>query len=408
MSRRRVRAPEGTLAIALVVDQFPELSETFISGEAQELRRAGHRVHVEAGMRAPHPDAAAAAGLDTAWMADDSRAARLASLAWLVARHPLRCLRDLTSRARWAREETPRPLRQLAPAARRVARFGARHLHAHFAAGAALDAVRLGALLDVPYSVATHGYDIFQTPRNLVEKHERAAFAVTACEYSAAHLRRVLPPETALGVHRLVVGVDAARFARTTPHPHGRSVIAIARLVEKKGLRYLVEAAAVLRERGRPLDEVVIVGDGPLRGDLERQASERGVSTTVRFVGARPPDEARDLLEHADVLVMPCVVAADGDRDTMPVVVKEALAMEVLVAASDEVGLPEVVRPEWGRLCPPGDATALADALDDLLTLGPDERRRMGKRGRAFVRAECSLSLETAKLAALIRAARRD
>jgi glycosyltransferase involved in cell wall biosynthesis len=147
------------------------------------------------------------------------------------------------------------------------------------------------------------------------------------------------------------------------------------------------------------LDRVLIVGDGPLRGELEARAAEVGVADVVEFTGERTPAEVRAALHEADVLAAPCVVAQDGDRDTMPVVVKEALAMEIPVVASDEVGLPEVVRPEWGRLVPPGDATALAAALDEVLSLPPDERAAMGRRGREFVAEHCDVSRETAKLA---------
>ncbi len=124
-------------------------------------------------------------------------------------------------------------------------------------------------------------------------------------------------------------------------------------------------------------------------------------------MGSRSPAEIRAELERADVLAMPCVVAADGDRDSMPVVVKEALSMEVPVVASDEVGLPELVRPEFGRLAPPGDAGALAENLRELLALPAGARAEMGSAGRAWVREHCDLRLETQRLAALIEGAVR-
>ncbi|HXD56864.1 MAG TPA: glycosyltransferase [Thermoleophilaceae bacterium] len=384
------------LRIGLFVDQFPELSETFISGELLELERLGHAVHVEAASHAPHPDPTVRAGVS--YRDDDARGSRLAALAWLVARQPLRCARDLVSQRRWRREERVVPLRRLAPSARRVARFGASHLHAHFAAGAALDAMRVGALLDLPYSVMTHGYDIFQTPANLREKHERAAFAVSACDYSVRWLRERVGDAQIL---RLVTGVDGERFERRKPYSDGSHVLAVGRLVEKKGFDVLIEAAASLTGV-----RVTVVGDGPLRAQLEQLVASLGAP--VELAGARSPEEVRALLEDATLLAAPCVVAADGDRDTMPVVVKEALAMGVPVVASDEVGLPEVVRPDWGRLVTPNDAAALATAIRELLELPRDRRAEMGRAGRDFVLEHCSLSGESRRLAALIAAAQSN
>jgi glycosyltransferase involved in cell wall biosynthesis len=107
-------------------------------------------------------------------------------------------------------------------------------------------------------------------------------------------------------------------------------------------------------------------------------------------------------LEQADLLALPCVVAADGDRDSMPVVVKEALAMGVPVVGSDEVGMPEMVRSDWGRLVPPRDSRALAEAIAGLLALAPEERAAMGRRGREFVARSFSIRGEAQKLIGLI------
>jgi colanic acid/amylovoran biosynthesis glycosyltransferase len=388
------------LRIAVLVDRFPELSETFIAAEARELVRLGHHVHVESNVHAPEPNQAAANGLEVAYRVDDGRGRRLRDLAWLAVRHPLRALRDLVNRRRWRREERLPPLRELAPVAHRIARFGGGHLHAHFAAGAALDALRVSALLGVPYSVMSHGYDIFSLPTNVREKHERAAFAVTACDYSARYLRDA---HAVNGARPLVVGVDPDAFTRRRPHPAGRTVIAVARLVEKKGIGVLIEAAGLLRDRA-PLERVWIVGRGPLEEPLRARVRELGLDSVVELLGSRSPEEVRSLLERSDLLAAPCVVAADGDRDTMPVVVKEALAMEVPVVASDEVGLPEVVKPGWGRLVPPGDAAALASAIEELLALPAGRREQMGRAGRAFVREHCSLRRETERLAEMIAA----
>ncbi len=392
---------ERVLRLGLCLDQFPELSETFIAGEAHELQRLGHFVHVEAAEHAPHPDVEAAGGIEAAYRVEDSRQRRLTDLAWLAVRHPVRCMRDVLGRRRWRREEPVVPLRRLAPPARRLTAFGAQHLHAHFAAGAALDAMRIASLLGLPYSVMTHGYDIFQSPRNLREKHRRAAFAASACDYSVRYVRELVDGAAGDRIVRLITGVDGERFRRHTPPPErAGTVIAVGRLIEKKGFAHLVEAVATL---GGPFERLVIVGEGPLRAQLERQARELGAA--VEFAGALRPEQVRELLESAALLAAPSVVASDGDRDTMPVVVKEALAMELPVVASEEVGLPEVVRPTWGRLVPPGDSAALAEAIRELLELPPERRAAMGRAGRAFVLEHCSLRGESGRLAALVAAA---
>jgi glycosyltransferase involved in cell wall biosynthesis len=395
--------PPATLRLAVFVDRFPELSETFVSGEVQELQRQGHDVYVESRSHANAADPLAAEGLDVCFASDDERHSRLSALIWLISRHPGRALADLLSRRRWAREEPPRTLRSLAPAVRRLHERRVVHVHAHFAAEAALDAMRAAALLDLPYSVATHGYDIFQLPRNIEEKHAKAAFAVTDCDYSADYLRAMMGARIGDRIHRLVLGVDPARFQRRTPYPGSRRLLAVARLVEKKGLPYLIEAVAMLEHRGAGVDGLTLIGDGPLRASLQAQVDQLGMDGIVEFRGTCEPTEVKTALESADLVVAPCVIAQDGDRDTMPVVVKEALAMEVPVVASDEVGLPEVVKPGWGRLARPADSESLADAIEDVLALPASQRAAMGVAGRSFVSEHCSLATETAKLVSLIQ-----
>jgi glycosyltransferase involved in cell wall biosynthesis len=96
------------------------------------------------------------------------------------------------------------------------------------------------------------------------------------------------------------------------------------------------------------------------------------------------------------------VVANDGDRDSMPLVVKEALAMAIPVAGSDEVGMPEMVQSEWGRLVPPRDAEALAGAIRELLDLPVEQRAAMGRRGREYVVRTFSVRGAAQKLEGLI------
>src|SRR3954451_19377242 len=332
------------MRVVVLLDRFPVLTETFVVNELLALRALGHDVRVEAIERGEGESP-----VPTRFREPGS----LRDLARLVARHPLRCAADLLARPRLRREEHVRPLRDLAPVARRLAR--GERIHVHFAVGAALDAMRLATLCGAPYSVTAHAWDICLAPRNLREKLERAAFVTTGCEYNARHLRAVAPRAD---VHVIVMGVDPDRFARRAPLPSGRTVLGVGRLIEKKGFGDLAAAAHGLDARVR------VIGDGPLRDTLGG----------LELLGALEPDDVRAELERSDVLAMPCVVAADGDRDSMPVVVKEAMAMELMVVASDAVGLPECVHQPWGRLVAPHDPEALRAALEEVLALAPAER----------------------------------
>jgi colanic acid/amylovoran biosynthesis glycosyltransferase len=399
--RRWPRAPRGGPRIALLADRFPKPSETFVVNEARALAELGADVEVIARSRPGRPALGATWELPVRYLEDAGILREGLDLGWLAARHPLRCASDIVARRRWRREETVAPLRVLAPLARGLARERFDHVHVHFARRAALDALRVERLLGIPFSVTPHAWDIFRETSNLPEKIESAAFTTSGCNYNVEYLRTLVRAEARERIHKIVMGVDPSLLERTEPYAGNGTVLAIGRLVEKKGFGHLIDAAARLRDFDG-LDEVVVVGDGPLRAELEERARSQGLDGLVRFAGAKRFDEVRAAIQGAALLAMPAVVAADGDRDSMPVVVKEALAMGVPVVATDEVGLPEVVRGEWGRLVPPADPDALAAAIRELLELGREERAAMGERGRDFVLGEFTVAKQTAKLLELI------
>ena len=392
--------------ILFVTDAAPARSETFIYSEWDALERLGFEVRMEASARAARSDRPSARARDIAYLEDDPPLLKARDLAWLLVRHPLRCGRDLRQRSDWSAEDSPWPLAALAPAARRLSRGGEEHIHAHFAGPAALHALRLGRLVGAPCSIALHGYDVYQRPRNLALKLRGAAFATAACEYMARDLRG-LAPDSGGRIEVIPMGVDPSTFApEEEPRSRGRRVSAVGRLVEKKGFGHLIEAVAILHRRGA-VDSLLIVGDGPLRGSLEAQVDALGLDGVVRIEDAWGSGAIRVALASSDVMAVPSVVAADGDRDSMPVVAKEAMAMEVPVVASDEVGLPELVNEDCGRLVPPGDPEALAAAIEELLGLPDQQLRRIGARAREVILERFTTDAEAAALAASIDEAAR-
>lgn len=401
-AHRDPRQAAGHPPTAIMVDAFPALSETFVVEEVVAMERLEASVRVEAICRPERPNRGVTRGLEVDYLEDDGYLRRIGAAIWLLSRHSLRAVRDLATRRRWPPSEVV-PLISLATVARRTARRGDRHLHAHFAGASAVSAARLSRLLGISHSVTAHAYEIFREPPELRSKLAGAAFVTTGCDYNVRYLRERVLTGDSPPVHEVIMGVDGERFRRRRSAPSNGVVVAVGRLVEKKGFHDLVTAASDEAVRGAA-SEIVIAGEGPQRAELEGMAERLGVSEQIEFVGWRDPAQVRDLLESASVLVMPSVVTSDGDRDSMPVVVKEALAMEVPVIASDEVGLPEVVREGWGRLVPPGDPEALAQALGDLLGRPPEERAAMGRAGREFVLRHCNVEEETKKLLTLIAA----
>jgi colanic acid/amylovoran biosynthesis glycosyltransferase len=371
--------------LAYVAGTYPELEETFVTGELRELVRLGERPLVFAVIRGGGPLAGAPAA--HSYVVELPKARQLMALAALLARRPRRTVRALVSpRRRFGGR--PRDMAALAPMA--LALRGARHIHAHFCGQPTDIAARLSELSGVPFSFTAHAHDLFVEWERMEAKLRATRFAVTVCEYNRRYVRERIPWAE---LEVVVCGVDVERFRRASPYVPDGPVVAVGRLVEQKGFEHLVRAAALVRGR---IPEIVVAGRGPLLAELERLAADLDVP--VRFLGDVPHDGVRELHESASMAVMPCVVGSDGNRDSMPVAVKEAMAMELPVVVSREVGLPELVDESRGLLVAPGDPEALAAALADLYGRPVVEREALGRAGRRFVEARCNLATETARL----------
>jgi glycosyltransferase involved in cell wall biosynthesis len=375
--------------VLYVLERYPELSQTFVEGEIRELIAAGQPVEVVA--LAP----GRALGYEPAARAAYPAAppARVAAAAGVAARRPGAMTRIVRGERFWPPGSSiVRGLTRIAPwvaAARR-----GRHLHAHFATEAATIARLLGELSGTPFSFAAHATDVFANAGEMRANLAAAAFCVTDCDYNRRHIARVAP-EHAAKVEVMIVPADADRFARGREYRPDGPIVGVGRLVEKKGFEDLVRAAAAVGDR-----EVLIAGEGPMRPRLESLIAETGAP--VRLLGAIPHREVRDLVESAALFVLPCVVAADGDRDGTPTVVAEAMALEVPVVGTEEVGLPELIGPDRGRLVPPRDHRALAGAIGELLAGDPADRVAMGRAGRAWVERNADRARQAAALLDLI------
>jgi glycosyltransferase involved in cell wall biosynthesis len=183
-------------------------------------------------------------------------------------------------------------------------------------------------------------------------------------------------------------------------------VLAVGRLIEKKGFADLVRACELVRRRGRSF-RCSIVGKGPLEGELKALVRELGLEDVVELTGPRPREQLLGLYRRASVFAAPCVVGSDGNRDGLPTVLVEAMALGVPVVSTDVTGIPELVEDgRTGLLVPQRDCEALAGALDRLLS---DRRaaQELAAAARQRVEREFDLHVNVAQLRLLLEEAAR-
>jgi colanic acid/amylovoran biosynthesis glycosyltransferase len=270
--------------------------------------------------------------------------------------------------------------------ARAVRARGITHLHAHFATSATAVARLAAAIAGVPYTFTAHAKDIFHESvddADLIRKAAEAACVVTISDFNRAFLQRRLGA-AAGRIERVYNGLDLTEFPFSDPHERPATIIAVGRLVEKKGFDVLQDACAMLAARGVDF-RCLIVGGGEEERALAAQASALGLGRWVRALGPLPRARVIELMQQSAVVAVPCVVGRDGNQDGIPTVILEALALGTPCVTTDVTGIPEaVIDGVTGAIVPQRDPEALANALARLLRDGV-LRRRFARAGRAHV-----------------------
>ncbi|HET9651255.1 MAG TPA: glycosyltransferase [Usitatibacter sp.] len=392
------------MRVLYVVSLFPCWSETFIVREIAELVRAGVQVRI---LSLRHPseslvqsDAAALLGrvvyparglaawraaLGALMRAPCTELAHLARLCGGLWRHPASLAKSVVA---WAR--TLSTLGELSA-------FAPHHIHAHFATYPSTVALLLSRRLGVPFSFTAHAHDIFLEDHLLAWKMRASAFSVAISRFNREFIARRLGHDATRTMRIVHCGISPAVFSF---RPEGRDparILAVGRLDEIKGFRHLVDACALLRDRGMAF-ACEIVGSGPLGRELAAQIARLGLGGHVRLLGARKQEEVREMLMRAGVFALPSVVARRGDRDGIPVALMEAMACGAPVVSTRVSGIPELVRDGiTGLLANPGDASQLAGCLQRLLA-DPAYGARLAQRARAAVERDFDIGREAGKL----------
>jgi len=281
---------------------------------------------------------------------------------------------------------------------------GIGHVHVQFTGPAARTAWWLKRDFGVSYSITAHAND-FLTGKSEYPTLEQlltdASFVVAVSDFSRRLLAERFPRASIVRVYN-GMPLDTALPASPVEPP---LIVAVGRLVEKKGYPFLVEACRLLKERGMAF-RCEIIGPGPMENELRAQIHASGLSGEVALVGVRTQSEIRKSLSAASVFVLPCVEEKSGGMDILPTVITEAMAAGLPVVSTCLAGIPEmVVDGKTGFLVSPGDSRAVADAVQKLLS-NPDEARSMGAVGRRHAEAIFSEDVVIPQLLALLRQTR--
>lgn len=262
------------------------------------------------------------------------------------------------------------------------------HLHAHFATAAATVAQMAARIAGISFSVTMHAKDIFHESVNredLAGKIAGAKFVVTVSDFN----RRYLMSKFRHGdkIHRIYNGLDLDEFGFTPPDGRSNRIVAIGRLVPKKGFAHLIDACRILADNSVDFS-CKIVGTGELELSLKEQIESLSLGRHVQLVGPQPQNVVRELIRSSTVLAAPCVISEDGNRDGLPTVITESLALGTPCISTDVTGIPEIVRhQETGIVVEQGCAAQLANGLTQLLN-DPALRLSLAKNARVLVEQE--------------------
>ncbi|AKK05715.1 glycosyltransferase [Corynebacterium mustelae] len=249
---------------------------------------------------------------------------------------------------------------------------GITHLHAHFAALAGRMAWVASRLTGIPYTVTTHAKDIFHNSVNMDWLRRICADAdrvIAISQYNHNYLQQVLDGTGAnISLQYNALELDRFPYHKPPELSEPLKVAAVGRLVPKKGFGDLIEAAAMLKEKGIPL-EIFLGGSGELKEELSQKIKDLDLKDSISMLGPLNQEEVRDLLRRCHVFAAPCVPGTDGNIDGLPTVILESMACGTPVISTAVTGIPEVVRnDDTGLLLEPGNVPALAEALEKCAT----------------------------------------
>lgn len=392
------------IKIAYFVNQYPGISHSFIRREIQALERQDVEV-LRYAIRPSADNVIAPEDIKefekTEHIVRQSKLALLATMVSQAARTPLATLKTLGMALKLGHCSEAGLFRHFLYFGEALVlvswmkREGVRHVHAHFGTNASIIAMLASEFGDIQFSMTVHGPEEFEKPAqiSLREKLERSAFTVAISKFGASQLKKISSPAHWSKIKIVHCGIEPDFYAdQTVSLPAEKHMVCVGRLCAEKGQIDLVNALARAIKQIPDLS-LSLIGDGPMRPDIEAAISAHNLADRIVLEGWKTPDEVTAAIAKARIFILPSY--AEG----LPVSIMEALTLRRPVISTYVAGIPELVRPDRnGWLVPAGDVAAIEATIVEAMHASDETITKMGEAGFVDVSAEHDINTEGAKL----------
>jgi len=274
------------------------------------------------------------------------------------------------------------------------------HIHAHWATYPSTSALILSKNTDRPFSFTSHAHDIFLEDHLLKEKITESKFSVTISDYNKNRLSSQLSIDLDSKMNVVHCAIDVNRHVFSTSNRSSNTILAVGRLDHIKGFSVLIDACNEYKNMGGEF-ECIIIGNGPLKEQLQKQINDYKLSDHIRLVGVMPQEKIKEYLLNATLFVLPSVVTQKGDMDGIPVALMEAMAAGAPVISTNVSGIPELINNNInGLIVEPNNPHQLAAAISELLN-NVDLRQKFSSAARHSIESDFSIDKEVDKLYSL-------
>ena len=379
--------------IGILVPSFPVASETFVVTEINALVASGHQVTVVTFENIGECDALSPE-VTVIEVEKPSRAELLLGVFNIP-----RLVRGISSATKMKSIATSSLVAYRYSIANIIKHRRIDHLHCHFMHGSLAYGIVGAKLAHITVSSIGHGHDVYVNQSDIPQKLSLCDFSVAVCQDMANQFSRYTHSKVKL----LHCGINLERFNQAPTGAYNDvKLLFIGRLVEKKGLHFLMPALKnTLLTHQITLD---IVGDGTLMNDLKFMVEALGITNNVNFLGRKPPTWIADNTKNYSALVAPFCIAKNGDRDTGPLVLKEAMGSGIAVLTTELMGAKEIVNQKVGMKCKPSDIMDLTRMLSQFCDFSPYQRFTMGQNGKRFVTKHFNAKAQAEKLSGWVQA----